>query len=64
MFVIYLFIYLFKLFDRTSCTYTYLLGDNITREALIIDPVLELVDRDLALINQLELKVSQFIIKR
>ena len=35
-----------QLFDRDTCTYTYLLADKTTREAIIIDSVLEQVDRD------------------
>jgi sulfur dioxygenase len=34
-----------QLFERESSTYTYLLADTITREAVLIDPVLETVDR-------------------
>lgn len=44
-----------QLFDRESSTYTYLLADEITREALLIDAVLEQVDRDLELLRELEL---------
>jgi len=33
-------------FDRESCTYTYLLGDLGTKEAVIIDPVIQLAERD------------------
>ena len=47
-----------QFFDRTSCTYTYLLGCNKTRECLLIDPVLELVDRDLQFIKELDLKLK------
>lgn len=32
-------------FEPTSSTYTYLLADAITKEAVLIDPVLETVDR-------------------
>ncbi len=32
------------LFDPESSTYTYLLADEATREAVIIDPVLEQLD--------------------
>mmetsp|Transcript_49227 Transcript_49227/g.126990 ORF Transcript_49227/g.126990 Transcript_49227/m.126990 type:complete len:239 (-) Transcript_49227:233-949(-) len=46
-----------QLFDRESCTYTYLLGCPKTREAVIIDPVLELVDRDIKFIKELDLKL-------
>lgn len=44
-----------QLFDLESSTYTYLLADEQTREAVIIDPVLEQVERDLALLRELEL---------
>ena len=44
-----------QLFDRDSCTYTYLLADPVTREAALIDPVFELVDRDAALLRELGL---------
>ncbi|MRW85369.1 MBL fold metallo-hydrolase [Pseudoduganella sp. FT26W] len=42
-----------QLFDPTSSTYTYLLGDG--GEALLIDPVYEQVPRDLALLQELGL---------
>jgi len=44
-----------QLFDKESSTYTYLLADPITLECALIDPVLEHVDRDLALVNDLGL---------
>jgi sulfur dioxygenase len=44
-----------QLFDRESCTYTYLLADDATRDAIIIDPVIDKTARDLALIHQLGL---------
>lgn len=34
-----------QLFEPESCTYTYLLGDPVTREAVLIDPVIETVAR-------------------
>jgi sulfur dioxygenase len=46
-----------QLFDRETSTYTYLVADEATREALLIDPVLEQVDRDLALVTELGLKL-------
>lgn len=46
----------YQLFEHESSTYTYLLADEGTREAVIIDPVLETVDRDLKLIEELELR--------
>ena len=47
-----------QFFDRVSCTYTYLLACPKTKEALLIDPVLELVDRDLQFIKELGLKLK------
>jgi sulfur dioxygenase len=44
-----------QLFDLQSSTYTYLLGDARSREAVVIDPVFEQVRRDAALIRELEL---------
>ena len=46
-----------QLFDPESSTYTYLLADEKTREAVIIDPVLEQVERDTGLIRELDLKL-------
>lgn len=46
------------LFDPESSTYTYLLADDATRKAVIIDPVLEQLDRDLALIHELGLTLE------
>jgi sulfur dioxygenase len=37
-----------QLFDPESSTYTYLIGDDATGEAALIDPVVEQVERDLA----------------
>jgi hypothetical protein len=34
-----------QLFEKTSSTFTYLLADQVTKEAVLIDPVLETVDR-------------------
>lgn len=47
-----------QLFDAETSTYTYLLGDPVTRRAALIDPVREHVDRDLALIAQLGLTLD------
>lgn len=46
-----------QLFDASSSTYTYLLADRHTGEALLIDPVREQLDRDLELLADLELKL-------
>lgn len=42
-----------KLFDSVSSTYTYLLADLTTKEAVLIDPVLEHAKRDANLCNEL-----------
>ena len=46
-----------QLFDPQSSTYTYLLADSLTREAVLIDPVFEHARRDAALIEELGLKL-------
>ncbi|MCW8899589.1 MAG: MBL fold metallo-hydrolase [Gammaproteobacteria bacterium] len=47
-----------QLFDRESSTYTYIVADEKTSEAAIIDPVKEQLDRDVTLIKQLGLKLK------
>lgn len=44
-----------QLFDPESSTYTYLIADKLTRDAVLIDPVLEQVERDLSLLEELGL---------
>ncbi|MGB3071673.1 MAG: MBL fold metallo-hydrolase [Ottowia sp.] len=44
-----------QLFDPASSTYTYILYDERSREAIIIDPVDEQIDRDMSLLAQLGL---------
>jgi glyoxylase-like metal-dependent hydrolase (beta-lactamase superfamily II)/rhodanese-related sulfurtransferase len=46
-----------QLFDLQSSTYTYLLGDSGSREAVLIDPVFEQARRDAALVSELELRL-------
>jgi len=46
-----------QLFDATSSTYTYLVGDPRTRQAVIVDPVFEQHARDRALIDELGLSL-------
>jgi sulfur dioxygenase len=46
-----------QLFDRESCTYTYLLGCPDSREALLIDPVVAKVDEYCCLLDQLGLRL-------
>ena len=50
-----------QLFEPVSCTYSYLLASRRGGEALIIDPVLEKVDRYLQLIAELELKLVKAV---
>jgi len=47
-----------QLFDAESSTYSYLLADRVSRDAILIDPVFEKHQRDLALIRELGLKLS------
>ena len=47
-----------QLFDPQSSTYTYLLGDAGTRQALLLDPVFEQARRDVALVEELGLKLA------
>lgn len=44
-----------QLFDRESSTYSYLIADWETKEAVLVDPVLEQVERDEKLIQELGL---------
>ena len=46
-----------QLFDAASSTYTYLLGDSVSGEAVLIDPVFENERRDLALLRELGLRL-------
>lgn len=47
-----------QLFDPLSSTYTYLLGCADTRQAVLIDPVITQVERDLAEVAKLGLKLA------
>ena len=47
-----------QLFDRTSCTYTYLLADTDSNEAVLIDPVIELAERDVQTVKDLGLTLK------
>lgn len=46
-----------QLFDSVSSTYSYLIASRRGAEALIIDPVLEKVDRYVQLLNDLDLRL-------
>lgn len=47
-----------QLFDYDTWTYTYLIADENTREAMLIDPVLEQVERDRQLLDDLGLTLK------
>ena len=47
-----------QLFDAASSTYTYVLFDETSRDALIIDPVDAQLERDLAVLRQYGLKLN------
>ncbi len=46
-----------QLFDPQSSTYSYLLGDGASREAVFIDAVFEQARRDAALVSELQLRL-------
>ncbi len=46
-----------QLFDKESSTYTYLIGDETAREAVLVDPVLPQLERDLKILAELDLKL-------
>jgi sulfur dioxygenase len=50
-----------QLFDSVSFTYTYLLGGHAGGEAIIIDPVLDKVDRYLDLLKELDLRLVKTV---
>ena len=50
-----------QLFDSVSCTYTYIVASRRGGEALIIDPVLDKVDRYIRLLAELDLKLVKAI---
>jgi glyoxylase-like metal-dependent hydrolase (beta-lactamase superfamily II) len=50
-----------QLFDSTSSTYSYLVASRQGAEALIIDPVLEKVDRYVQLLKELDLRLVKAI---
>ena len=50
-----------QLFDQTSGTYSYLLASRRGGEAMIIDPVLEKVERYLQLMRELDLKLVKAV---
>ena len=47
-----------QLFDPASSTYTYILADDTTFDAVIVDPVLEQRERDLKLLRDANLATA------
>lgn len=50
-----------QLFDKTTSTYTYLIADTKTKNAALVDAVLEQADRDLQVLEQLGLTLRYCI---
>jgi glyoxylase-like metal-dependent hydrolase (beta-lactamase superfamily II) len=50
-----------QVFDAKTSTYTYIIASAKGREAVIIDPVLENVDKYIQLLNELDLKLVKVI---
>jgi|EP00544_Gedaniella_sp_CCMP2646_P012013 sulfur dioxygenase len=46
-----------QLFDTESSTYTYLLWDQVSKDAILVDPVDTMVDRDLSAVEEKGLNV-------
>ena len=49
------------LFDKESSTWTYIVTDKVSRKSIIIDPVLENRDRDLSLIDEMNIDLEAVI---
>ena len=47
-----------QFFDKESSTYTYLIADKQSREACLIDPVIENIDHYIQLLNELDLTLK------
>ena len=47
-----------QMIDYETCTFTYVLWCPNSKKCLLIDPVLEQFNRDLDVINQLDLKLE------
>ncbi|MGE0634174.1 MAG: MBL fold metallo-hydrolase [Pseudobdellovibrionaceae bacterium] len=50
-----------QLFEPESSTYTYILGDSDSKEAVIIDSVLETAERDWKIVNEMGLKLKYIL---
>jgi glyoxylase-like metal-dependent hydrolase (beta-lactamase superfamily II) len=52
-----------QLFDPASSTYSYLVWDPVSREAVLIDPVQDQITRDLQLIRKIQSAVAAIPLK-
>jgi len=50
-----------QLFDLETSTYTYIIADRNTKEGVIIDPVLENIDRDVLLLKELGIDLKYIL---
>lgn len=50
-----------QMFDTESSTFTYLIADDVTREAVLIDPVVSHIEDYIAMINQYDLQLKYSI---
>ncbi|QFR39570.1 MBL fold metallo-hydrolase [Candidatus Gracilibacteria bacterium 28_42_T64] len=50
-----------QLFDRASSTFTYIIASEKTKEAIVIDPVFEQIERDSKFITQFGLSVTYIV---
>lgn len=50
-----------QLFEKDTSTYTYILADKNSKEAIIIDPVKTMVERDLKILEELDLKLKYIL---
>jgi sulfur dioxygenase len=51
----------YQLIETETSTYTYLLADELTKEAVLIDPVLECVERDIKLLKEMGLNLKYIL---
>ncbi|MGZ3809286.1 MAG: MBL fold metallo-hydrolase [Bacteriovorax sp.] len=51
----------YQMIEAETSTYTYLLADELTKEAILIDTVLETVERDLLLLSEMGLTLKYVI---
>lgn len=51
----------YQLFEPQTSTFTYLLGDKKSKDAILIDPVFETVERDWRLLQELELNLKYIL---